>query len=312
MLPQAALDCVHVVRYDAHCTTLTELISLIREAHRQNGAPFLSIAVAQHGANEFGQWEFTSDLTVDLTHMHGAIDQLAPIIETLAAALSKTRAGKAHIDLLACNLATSCRGLVPALERMYGIDFRASTDETGNDLSGGDWKMETDNDYDVAADYLDADKLTAYTETMAKANDTKLPPKKLTQKEKADRKNNPRNLQHLQNESNQKAAENKKKNQKRQTRCRSIPQRQKCPSTRRPTTRGTNGTRMRTSQQSSPFHSPTPEKKQKGENFHDTVEKFMKCKLNKVQQAGALKAILDARLEAMNQKQNLKNSTQTE
>merc|ERR1711935_465031 len=30
------------------------------------------------------------------------------------------------------------------------------------------WKMETDNDYDVAADYLDAAKLKAYTETMAK------------------------------------------------------------------------------------------------------------------------------------------------
>jgi len=86
----------------------------------------------------------------------------------LAAALSKTRAGKAHIDLLACNLATTCKGLVPALEKMYGIDFRASTDETGNDLAGGDWKMETDNDYDVAADYLDAAKLKQYSETMAK------------------------------------------------------------------------------------------------------------------------------------------------
>jgi len=167
VLPHAALSSVHVVRYDAHTTTLAELISLVREAHRQNGAPFLSMAVAQHGADEHGQWAWTSDLTVDLNNMHGAIDQLAPVIEVLAAALSKTKPGEAHIDLLACNLATTCKGLVPALEKMYGIDFRASTDETGNDLSGGDWKMETDNDYDVAADYLDATKLKQYTETMA-------------------------------------------------------------------------------------------------------------------------------------------------
>jgi len=168
VLPHAALGCVHVVKYDAHSTTLAELVALIREAHRQNTAPFLSMAIAQHGADEHGQWAWTSDLTVDLKNMHGAIDQLAPIVEVLAAALSKTTAGKAHIDLLACNLATTCKGLIPALEKMYGIDFRASTDETGNDLSGGDWKMETDNDYDVAADYLDAAKLKAYTETMAR------------------------------------------------------------------------------------------------------------------------------------------------
>jgi len=166
VLPNAALGCVHVVKYDAHSTTLAQLVGLIREAHRQNGAPFLSMAIAQHGADAEGQWEWTTDLTVNLKSMHGAIDQLAPVVEVLAAALSKTKAGKAHIDLLACNLATTCKGLVPALEKMYGIDFRASTDETGNDLSGGDWKMETDNDYDVAADYLDADKLKEYTETM--------------------------------------------------------------------------------------------------------------------------------------------------
>ena len=48
----------------------------------------------------------------------------------------------------------------------YGIDFRASTDVTGNALSDGDWKMETDNDYDVSKDYLDAAKIKVYTEKM--------------------------------------------------------------------------------------------------------------------------------------------------
>ena len=45
------------------------------------------------------------------------------------------------------------------LEKLYGVDFRASTDDTGNDVNGGDWKMETDGDYDVANDYLDRAKL---------------------------------------------------------------------------------------------------------------------------------------------------------
>ena len=81
-------------------------------------------------------------------------------------ALEKTRMGKAHIDFLACGLAGFAPRLVIGLEKMYGIDFRASTDDTGNDVNGGDWKMETDNDYDVADDYLDRVKLAAYTEKM--------------------------------------------------------------------------------------------------------------------------------------------------
>jgi len=165
-LPHAALGSVHVVRYDAHTTTLDELIGLVREAHRQNTAPFLSIALAQHGPDEVSQWAWTSDLTVNLKSVHGAIDQLSPLTEVLSAALSKTAMGKAHVDFLACGLASACKGLVPALEKMYGIDFRASTDDTGNAINGGDWKMETDNDYDVAKDYLDAGKLEAYAEKM--------------------------------------------------------------------------------------------------------------------------------------------------
>jgi hypothetical protein len=167
-LPHAALDSVHVIQYDSATTTLSELQNLVREAHRQNGAPFLSIAVAHHGADDAKQWAWTSDLVINLGKLHSAMDDLAPVIEVLAAALAKTRAGKAHIDLLACGLATACKGLVPALEKMYGIDFRASTDDTGNAINGGDWKMETDNDYDVAADYLCGDRLKAYSEKMGK------------------------------------------------------------------------------------------------------------------------------------------------
>ena len=147
-LAAAALGEVHVVKFDSDHTNLTELVQLIREAHRQNQGPFESIAVAQHGADpDTNLWTWASDCDIDLNSVHGALDQLTPVVEVLAAALSKTRIGRAHVDFLACGLATACKGLVPALEKMHGIDFRASTDDTGNDVNGGDWKMETDNDY---------------------------------------------------------------------------------------------------------------------------------------------------------------------
>ena len=46
-----------------------------------------------------------------------------------------------------------------------------STDATGNNLNGGDWLMETDNDDDVSKDYLDKAKLATHTETMGPAAD---------------------------------------------------------------------------------------------------------------------------------------------
>ena len=155
-LAAAALATVHVVNYDSAVHTLDDLVGKIRQAHLQNGAPFLSVACANHGADDAGRWAWASDLSVELSVFHGALDQLAPLIASLGAALSKAGGlvETPHIDFLACGLTTASKVLVPALEKMYGVDFRASTDATGNDLNGGDWKMETDNDYDVAADYL--------------------------------------------------------------------------------------------------------------------------------------------------------------
>lgn len=169
VLPEVALGHVHVVTYDSQdpTSTFNGLIALIQEAHNQNNGPFLSIAIANHGADATNQWRWTADKAVNLNKVADAIDALAPLMATLAGALAKTTKGYAHIDLLACSLATSCKGLVPALERLYGIDFRASTDTTGQQRKGGDWKMETDNNYDVAQDYFDKAQLRArYEETM--------------------------------------------------------------------------------------------------------------------------------------------------
>ena len=79
-----------------------------------------------------------------------------------------TPVSRLHITIPALAARASTCGLAncPALEKMYGIEFRASTDDTGNDINGSDWMMETDNDYDVAEDYLGSGKLAAYTKTM--------------------------------------------------------------------------------------------------------------------------------------------------
>jgi len=49
---------------------------------------------------------------------------------------------------------------------MYGVDFRASIDDTGNDLHGGDWLMETDTDYDASRDYVDPLRILEYDKLM--------------------------------------------------------------------------------------------------------------------------------------------------
>jgi myosin-crossreactive antigen len=73
--------------------------------------------------------------------------------------------GDSHIIFLACALAGVAPKLIPALEKLYHIDFMASTDVTGNAISITDskpnWKMETDA-FDFRAVYCDEKKLTKY------------------------------------------------------------------------------------------------------------------------------------------------------
>ena len=91
------------------------------------------------------QWTIAADKTLDLNSVNQALDDFAPFLTTLTAALQKTGMdlrhtkglGASHVDFLACNLASACKGFIPALEKMYDQDFRASTDETGNIQNGG-------------------------------------------------------------------------------------------------------------------------------------------------------------------------------
>jgi len=145
VLARSVLKTVHVVRFDSKTTTYDELIGMVYEAHKQNKAPFQSICFANHGpvvdpgAPGYNQWPIAADKTLDLRSVKDALDDFAPFLATLTAALQKTGmgVGASHIDFLACNLASACKGFIPALEALYGQDFRGSTDETGNLQNGG-------------------------------------------------------------------------------------------------------------------------------------------------------------------------------
>merc|ERR1711935_813449 len=155
-----------VVSYDSTKIDKQGLISLIRKAHRENHGPFQAIAVANHGPPQgSSEWCWTVDLSVDLTNAQNSIDALAPINEALIAALEKTNMNVAHIDFLACRLASIVSEFVPTLEELYHVDFRASTDDTGNQKDGGNWKLETDEGYDFSNEFLDGEKVERFRGT---------------------------------------------------------------------------------------------------------------------------------------------------
>jgi len=168
ILAATALPDIMVVEFDSQKHSQSELVAKIREAHFENRTLFESIAIAQHGPNHKNIWKWTRDTIVDMDgDENDLIYTLAPVMEALIIALEKTnKGGEPHIDLLACGLAHICPEFVPALESKYCIDFRASVDDTGNPLNGGNWIMETDAHYNVSKDYLDQEKVQEYRHLM--------------------------------------------------------------------------------------------------------------------------------------------------
>jgi len=165
---KSALKTVAVVRYDSKKHTLKEIAGLVYEAHKQNKAPFMSIAIGNAGpcldmnSADYNMWRWGKDLQVNLNKIDEAMDQLAPLFRYLCSALQKTHMGHAHIDFLACGLASACKGLIPALEEFYGVDFRGSSDDAGQLSNRGNWTMETDGDYDAGLDYIDWARIKTY------------------------------------------------------------------------------------------------------------------------------------------------------
>jgi len=158
-----------VVNFDSKVHSTVELCEMVRTAHKASGKPFASMAFANHGPSTSGtsNWIITKDLEVGASpeDTADAIDQIGPLVEIMVASLEK--APTAHIAFMACSLAhnTFLPGLVPAMETLYGVDFMASTDVTGNETAGGDWELETDS-FHFNKVYCDPVKLVKYRQTM--------------------------------------------------------------------------------------------------------------------------------------------------
>lgn len=166
-LRRAALPSVTVIEWNSATQTLAELVASIASVRAERGAAFRSIAVANHGpAGPNGLWRWATDVAVAPADAEGAAAALAPVLAPLVAALQPGAFGESHVELLACRLAGFAPALVPALERQYEVDFRASTDVTGNAASGGNWKMETDGGYDAATAYFDRPRLERFLGTL--------------------------------------------------------------------------------------------------------------------------------------------------
>jgi len=194
---KSVLQTVAVVRYDSSKHTIKDIAQLVYEAHKQNKAPFMSIAIGNAGPcldynspdNNMWLWGKSEpggpQGKVNLNKVDEALDQFAPLLRYLCSALQKTHMGHAHIDFLAGGLAMACKGFIPALEELYGVDFRGSDsvdlhekgvrrplsdykDDAKVDRFPGiatihapplhdrsNWTMETDGGYDAGPDYLD-------------------------------------------------------------------------------------------------------------------------------------------------------------
>ena len=143
---------------------------MIRAAHRSAGIPFLSIAFANHGPETSGTeaWVMAKDLEVDATPAgtEEAITKMAPLMEVMMATLAKQ--SFAHIAFLACSLASTSflPDLIPVMESMYGVNFMASTNTTGNAAEGGDWTLETDGAFSFSKTYCDQKQLKKYRGSM--------------------------------------------------------------------------------------------------------------------------------------------------
>jgi hypothetical protein len=138
ILAAAAKESTIVIRYDAETSTLESLLDKVRTALGSRLAD--SICFATHDMGEAAFYLAGSN-TVNLGTVLRDERQRAFWRE-----LGSLISPGGHIDLLACNLAGREKGslLIAALEEASGVNVAASTNNTGNPASGGDWVLETD------------------------------------------------------------------------------------------------------------------------------------------------------------------------
>lgn len=182
----ALLKDVQVVNFNSETHTFKELVTKVRQAHRAFGQPFQSIAFANHGPAEDPakkhppSWKISKDC---IFHVSGKNAEhiamvLAPLVEVMVAILEKSAVAPSaaesapgaprppHIAFLACKLAGFDPLLIPLLEKLYHVDFMGSDDKTGEAAVGGDWKMESDDGFDIDKVYANPVKIGKYRRTM--------------------------------------------------------------------------------------------------------------------------------------------------
>ncbi len=151
VLASAAAEGVLVVRYEARETTLESLLDQVKEA--LNGRKAESIGIAAH---DYGEAKFylCGSETISLGSTLSSGSQRA-----FWKGLSAVLESDGRIDILACKLASTTNGLmlISSLEDAAGVNFAASTNNTGNVTAGGDWILETDN-IDVEALYFSKER----------------------------------------------------------------------------------------------------------------------------------------------------------
>jgi len=151
---------VHYASYDSRYNTGQEIMTIIREAHKQNNGLFASIAVANFGPSGDNTWVWATDVAVDMQNARMGMRALEPLVACMCAALGKTSMGSSHIDLLAPNLSTSAKkgennDMIVELEKLYSVDFRASIRSDKQHSGTKAWKLSTDNNYNFGKDYFD-------------------------------------------------------------------------------------------------------------------------------------------------------------
>jgi len=149
-----------VVNYNSDEDSLSSLVELVQNAHKENGDQFSIVGFANHGGEV---WKIASDLSLPLNpdNSKETVQNGRALFDVLVSVTKKS----GRIDLLGCLLLKFDQNLVKSLESYYAINFTASDDETGNLQAGGDWIVESDN-IDISADYFDREKLQNYKEVM--------------------------------------------------------------------------------------------------------------------------------------------------
>ena len=169
---QAATSNVVVVAVQYDSWSIEDLkAAIIKRADEPDG-DFSSIGIFDHGApGEFCLLKSVKGGSIDLADTLSLFEEneVIAFIKWLATYLDKDE--DPRIDLLGCSIAKGARGegLIAHLEKEIGVNFAASTDDTGvgkGAENGKDFVMETEGDeFNVVDLYFEEDQINLWQHT---------------------------------------------------------------------------------------------------------------------------------------------------